>query len=417
MTLPSPAPWKSELLAKARAIAGRIRQEAVPGRGGSVTWLAAGVSPDAPPVPLGPHVYAGTTGIALFLAACDHVSGLGEHREFVLSILAPLRLKLRELAADAQRAAALRLGVGGLIGLGSYLYSFLLTGTWLGDSELLSEAHALSALFTPERVAQDDFLDVVLGSAGAALALLSLPGRLPDRAAGASPLVAAAEVCGDHLLRRRVSFEGRPQAWPPLPDRPPSTGFSHGAAGICYALLRLYQASGREPYLAAALEGLAFERSLYSSERGNWQDTRVKEPRYLTMWCHGAPGILLGRVAALDVLDDAQIRQDIAAALATTRAVAFTDVDHLCCGNLGRADILLQVSRSLGEPALELEGRDLALRAVERAGEELRFGLPSSLAGGLPDPTLFKGLAGIGYALLRFADPTLPCCLCLEAPA
>jgi type 2 lantibiotic biosynthesis protein LanM len=404
-----------QLLEQAKEIASQIRAAAVPARGGSVAWLQPESAPGAPRAALAPQLYGGMTGIVLFLAACHRVYRDGESREMALAALAPLRGKLQEWTQSRERASSLGLGIGGLIGIGSLVHSFVQCGTWLDEPDLVREAHVLSGLFTPERIARDEYLDVVLGSAGAVLALLGLHERLPEpNQEGFSPLAAAA-ACGDHLLARRVSFEGGPRAWPPLPDRPPSSGFSHGAAGVCFALLRLYRATGREDYLEAAQEGLAFERGLYSPEQRNWRDTRVTYPRYLTMWCHGAPGIVLGRLAGLDVLDTPEVRRDIENGLATTRAVPLTDVDHLCCGNFGRADILLYASRKLSDEALAEEGREIARQALDRARANGRFGLSSPGEGAPVSPALFTGIAGIGYALLRLASPEiLSCCLCLE---
>lgn len=414
MALPAPTEASSRLRQWAWEIADQIQRASVLAKDGSVVWLRPRSTPDELPAPLGPHLYSGTTGVAMFLAAVDHACDRDDHRQVVLSALAPLRRKLADLLKDPAR---LRLGLGGFSGLGSLIYSFLHIGSWLADPDLIREAWEISSFVVPERVAQDEQLDVVHGSAGAVLALLALARQAPSSGTSEAKVIEAAVACADHLLEKRVSWEGRPRAWPFYPSLPPSSGFSHGAAGICYALLRLYQTTGFVRYLDAAQEALAFERGLYSPEHRNWRDTRVAAPRYLTMWCHGAPGITLGRLAGLDVLDDPEARQEIEAGLATTRAVPLTDIDHLCCGNFGRADILLYAAGKLGDQTLSAEAREIVRQALDRARRNGGFGLSSPAEGAPPNPTMFNGLAGVGYVLLRLASPeSLPCCLCLEPP-
>src|SRR4029077_19307861 len=199
----------------------------------------------------------------------------------------------------------------------------------------------------------------------------------------------------------------------PAPGGAPLAGFAHGAAGICHALLRLYARTGNPELLAAAQEGIAGERRLYDPGRGNWRDPRHPQAPPRSTWCHGAPGIALARLGALDVLDTPEIRRDIAAAIAATRSEPLTAIDHLCCGNLGRAEILLQASRALADPGLAEAARSLAGRVLQRAAGGLFRCVPHG-GGGLTDPSFFRGEAGIGFALLRLADPdALPCPLLL----
>jgi lantibiotic modifying enzyme len=61
----------------------------------------------------------------------------------------------------------------------------------------------------------------------------------------------------------------------------------------------------------------------------------------MTSWCHGAPGIGLARLGSLPILDTAEIRQEIAVAINTTQQFGLHNIDHLCCGNFGRMEVLL----------------------------------------------------------------------------
>lgn len=403
-----PIPSRALLVQAAGIIARQIRAEAVEVEGG-LTWLRA-PAPDRPAEPLDPWLYTGAAGVALFLAALERLRGDGEHRDLCRHALEPVRRRLAEPDRELEEA-----GIGGMIGLGSLVWTFLRIGELLGEPALIQEAHDLSSRITPQRIAGDRDLEVVLGSAGALLALLALDrtNPLPNRA-GATPLELAS-ACGRHLLARRVSPGGGPRAWPAL-GQPPASGFSHGAAGICHALLRLHERTGERELCEAAQEGLAFERGLYLPERKNWRDAAsAPGDAPMTTWCHGAPGIALGRLGTLGVAGGPEVREEIRAALETTRSLPQTSIDHLCCGNLGRAEILLYASRKLGEPQLQEAAGALATGVLRRFKARGRFGLALPERDEAFDPSFFKGLSGIGYALLRLADPSaLPCPLLLE---
>src|SRR5262249_54340310 len=126
-------------------------------------------------------------------------------------------------------------------------------------------------------------------------------------------------------------------------------------------------------------------------------------------------GIGLARLGGLPALDTDEIRQDIAVAVETTCQVGLRSLDHLCCGNLGRVDILLAAAQRLGRPELaELAGRRVA-QVGARAAQTGSYALHPLLPRSAYDPSFFQGTAGIGYALLRLARPDLlPCVLLWE---
>ena len=328
-----------------------------------------------------------------------------------------MRRKLAEITVDPNGAERLsRLGIGGLIGLGSLIYSLLQIGKLVGEPALLGESQILAAWMTPERIHADSACDVLYGSAGAILALLALNREAPEvSVGGCSPLQAAAD-CARNLLDRQQSFSGGPRAWRSLPGLPPLGGFSHGAAGICYALLRLYQQTGEPSLVESADEGFAFERTLYSSERKGWRDPKsTNAARYSAGWCLGAAGEAVSRLAAREVLATPEIRAELALGLEIARSAPPEPVDHLCCGMLGRAESLLFAAETLGDGELRRAAEELAREALVRRDKAGSFQWRKEMLGGLFDPTFFTGASGVGYSLLRLASPrTLPCVLALN---
>jgi len=461
---------ESLFLDEAVAIGERLLAKRVFARDGGFTWLGlTGYGTAANPlrtVKLGPYLYDGTAGVALFLAAMERIFGGSGYGEAALRALVPLRRKMSELIADPERRDRLPMPIGGLIGIGSLIYSFLKIGEWLGEPELAQEGHQLTLFLTPERIALDERVRIQTGSAGAILALLALDSRHPEpNQAGRRPLSIAAE-CAAHLLDQRIPHETGPRVWRLSPDKPPLGDFGYGTAGIVYALLRLNEREPNGEIRQAVEEGLAFINSLYSPEHESWRDVRAdfealhggpeagtwrdwwasgaqdpmtqlndrsrdqdRDPlsggsreSFPSSWCHGSAGIALGGVAALDLSPSPGLRaQEVIRALERLRRqvevprFAEQGADDLCCGHMGRIEVLLEAALRLQNPRLLDTARSLATRLVLRGRTDGRYRISAARGSRAYSPALFQGEAGIGYTLLRLARPeSLPCLLLLD---
>jgi len=398
------APAEEIFAAEADRIAAEIGRQAIR-RGPGAAWIGLdwlGDSEVFQLVCLGPELYNGVSGIALFLAAHAQVTGSALSRELALAGLARLRKTLR--GRNAPRLAR-SLGIGGAAGLGSIAYALTVISKSLRDDALLADAQAVAEQFTDDLIAADQRLDVIGGSAGAILGLLRL-----HRDTGSAEVLGRALKCGEHLMTQsRIGPEGR-RSWVGQGFGPhPLNGMSHGAAGFAYALASLAAATGREDFAAAAAQCIAFEDSSYDPARHNWPDLRWGgEPTWPCQWCHGAPGIGLARLAtAKRGSVDARLLDDDA-----RNAVAGVEhgwrglVDTLCCGSLGSIEFFSAAGDALARGDLrELASQRLlaVLRAAAARGDyrwnsgKGRFNLG-----------LFRGLAGVGYTALRRLDGSLP---------
>ena len=394
-------PRPDELLRQALAIAQQMSARAIRAADGSAAWIALDYLIQAERFqfqPMSYELYGGTCGVALFLAAVEKVTGGAGYRELALGAVQPLRQALR----DYGNRTARDMGMGGASGLGSVVYALTRVSQWLDEPALLEAARRAARLITAQHVTDDNALDIVGGAAGALLGLLAVYAVSPDEV-----VLDRAITCGQRLLQRRTESEAGYRTWATL-DGKLLTGFSHGAAGIVYALLRLYAVTRDGDVLAAAQEGIAYEDSMLVREAGNWPDLRTDEqPAFLTSWCYGAPGIALGRLGGLAMLDSEAIRRDIEMAVQTTRAAGVQGVDNLCCGSLGRADVLLLAASRLSRPDLAEVASTWAGQIVARAQESAAFVLHPLLPKGVYSPGFFQGAAGIGYELLRIAHPEM----------
>ncbi|WP_437664953.1 type 2 lanthipeptide synthetase LanM family protein [Sorangium sp. So ce1182] len=401
---------RDELAAEAASIAAAIEEHGIFAGDAGATWLAPQRSPQAGRYQLRPlrmDLYGGLAGIALFFSALEHTSGRG--RRVALAALAPLR---RFVAmADAREQARRGYTLGAATGAGSFVYALCRCASLLGEPALHEEAAGAAELITPAWIEGDEALDVLSGAAGAVLGLLALHGATRDSGA-----LDKAVLAGERLLRRRARTAPGAAAWQAARGRA-LAGLAHGAAGIALALLRLHGATGDVRFRRAAEEAVNFEGALFDPARGNWPDLRVAREggaAFMNAWCHGAAGIGLARTSGLPHLDSPGIRRDIDAAVTAVARHGAGDKDGVCCGELGRAELLLAAARATARADLE----ELALRrasAVVRRARAAGYRCSGCEGRGLFDPSFFQGLSGIGYQLLRLAYPSrLPSVLSLE---
>ena len=375
--------------------------------GGHAGWngLVLAGSNDWQLRPIGPSLYDGTAGIVLFLAHLSAVTGEARYRDLAGAGAAALRDQFLR-APDARREIGLFSGRGGLVHLCAHLIAL-----WGDDSYAELGDVAVDGL--KDRIDQDRAHDIIAGAAGCIGALLAL-----WRVTAWDAPLSAAVRCGDHLVRTAHRMGGG-LGWPSPMSETPLAGFSHGAAGIAWALVALGRASGDPRYTQTAVGALGYERGLFDEGRRNWADLRMDDgvrrnpDSTLAVWCHGAAGVGLSRIGMLPDLDDDLVRTEIAHAVETTMATGFGDNHSLCHGHLGNLDILFQIAEALDDDSLR-----------ERAGERLRWSLDDvelngprcGIAPSAEIPGLMTGLAGIGYGMLRLAEPARVPSVLLASP-
>ena len=389
-------PDHCDLREAARRIARDIEGRAIR-TGDEANWIAHDTLPVSGRLcvqALGPSLYSGLAGLSVFLAAQSVVDGCRLCRRAALAAARTVRRSLVDSTLDRKtiRTFFLAEGIGVAAGAASALYGLLKTGQLLNDEETLDTALGLSRLLDEDAIRSDKRLDVISGAAGTILSLL----RLFEQT-GESELLEKAALCGERLLRMQ-SPEG---AWLTIARRP-LAGFSHGAAGIGLALLRLHAAVPDARFRRAAMAGFRYEHTLFSPEAGNWEDRRdhVTDRFAMASWCHGAPGVALSRIGVLKQLAGEDVEStlisDLDVGLRCLAEGAIGNDATVCCGEMGRVEILLEAARYARRPELE----ELALQRASCVVAGLLA------AGKRPFiPGFFKGLAGIGYGLLRLIAP------------
>ncbi len=370
-----------------------------------LTELGGPITPTS--AALGPDLYAGSGGIALFLAQLHELTGNTEFRRIALGAIAHSIRQLEHL-----RTTGMVSPLSFFCGYVGVAYVARRVGALTGSTGLDTQVASIL-----DRVAQSisgpHVFDVIGGNAGAIVALIAL-----SRSTELEGCLGLAIALGEELCQSAIR-QGDTCAWEPDAASGPGmastplTGLSHGAAGIGLALFELHAASGRLDFLETARGAFAYEDSLFDPDEVNWRDLRLppRLPAFARSWCHGAPGIALARLRA-STLDpnrrDVYLTKARKAIITTLNAIedrlALSRCDATLCNGLsGLVEVVLIAGQMLEEPSF----RDRALAAgralIDRHGESGDW--PSGAPSGGPNPSLMIGNAGIGYTFLRLHDP------------
>ena len=248
------------------------------------------------------------------------------------------------------------------------------------------------------------------------LSALNLPGRAfeeekPGLADGISGLLLSCTVAYDRMRnpdvkktltalaeRLTVMLQER------LSNPKPSSGLNQGMAGVGLALVQARRLTGNNACLEMAEKAFRLESAQYRDALGGWPDySRSPQPVFLGEHLEsGAPGIALAAVLCEQEVPAAKAVAD--KALDCTLRLPFRETDDLATGNAGIALALTVAARRRRDPELL---RAAGIRLTEMAVRAEQDGGYRSLPGRLrnaPDPAFWYGLAGIGYAMLVYAE-------------
>ena len=350
---------------------------------------------------LGPDLYNGTSGVALFLAEAARFGDAGVRA----AALGAIRHALRHAGGA---------GDGLYLGAPGIAWAAMRVGFALDEEEILLGARTTLRAWWRERDGVAGSYDLLGGIAGALAGLVALSEAIDD----AWALDAALELGEQLLASAEITDIG--WSWRSKRSRYNLCGFSHGAAGIGHALLELHALTGDDRLRRAGYGAFRYERTWVANRAGSWPDLREITVRSAwdvpqamsATWCNGPPGIALSRVRARELRDREAGPDDAGSALAATRAAVDaarveTKDFSLCHGAAGIGDVLLRA----GEPGLASDLGRLGIERHHAADEPFPCGVGSGST-----PGLMLGLAGIGLFYLRLGDARTPTPLLIHRP-
>ncbi|HXL23523.1 MAG TPA: type 2 lanthipeptide synthetase LanM [Candidatus Dormibacteraeota bacterium] len=353
----------------------------------------------------GPELYNGTSGIALFLGQLYRATG--EKPFKTAAIGAALQAASRAGGIPEASRAGFYSGQTGI----AYVLSEL--ADLFDRDDLLEAAFSLIEGLQPLKL-DAHLLDVISGSAGAIPAFLRFYRKYTKEV-----FLQLAVRHGEHLLKTANQHdEGSSWTTIAMPGQPDLLGFSHGTAGIGWALTELHHSIQDRRYREAARAAFRYERHHFSAQHENWPDLRSlqtvqpgqkAEPSYAVAWCHGAPGIGLSRLRCFQLTGDPELRREAEAAIRTTMKALDPGLYggqanfSLCHGLGGNAELLLYGAEVLNRKDWAAAAQHLGLQGIQMY-EKNRMPWPCGVLGGGETPNLLLGLAGIGHFYLRLHD-------------
>ena len=342
-------------------------------------------------------LYSGTLGISMFLGLMYAQTGNASYKNVAME-------SFRYVISVFERVAEDEVSPSVFNGRGSIVYAGFFLDALFDFPEARHAAqfqltklkqHPESSLFTPSVDELQPNLDFLDGYAGIITLCMHIWERFEEPEALETARIYTARLC-QHLQQNQAKL----------------IGFAHGSSGMIYALRKVEAFGLLSPDEDVLDTLLQFERSHYDSKRANWMDLRghVEDPLGSYYWCHGAPGVLLGRSELEETIDEAERVKLLGAMIehATTNPRL-----SLCHGVFGIVEILLSLTNHPGWQTSSLMIHDAIWRLVNRTSiaSQMEGMKDRGLVG------LMLGVTGIGWTCLRLANSELPSVLKLQFPA
>lgn len=392
---------EKEILEEALSIGRELLNQSFRSRDGSLGWISLEPNPQFGRFELQPisdNLYGGSLGIALFFSALFAKTQEEQWKESALSTVKSFRSMIER--GSGGRLTNL-MGIGGMSGMGSAIYGFSKMGVLLRDPSFFADAGKLAASITDKHIENDNQYDIIGGSAGLILGLLALWEKTQEKTVFDLALKAA-----EHLISKAEEMPDGGVAWKNR-DGMALLGFSHGVAGIAFALLRMTEASKNPVFTQLGQRALAYERAHFCPERKNWpRFDPDSAPGFPVQWCHGATGIGFARLASMPLLSDPYFAEEVEVAVKQTEEHFLTgERFNVCCGGSGKLEFLRSASTLFPALKQDLGSRIASLVTHYKTHPQEYF-----------DPSFMQGSAGVGYTLLRAIDKegVLPQVLLME---
>ena len=344
-------------------------------------------------------LFDGFTGLAVFATACAAVWPDGQIRERTDVLVQEAVDEIRGLCQVLDRHvgnpdAGVPVGEGA--GFGGILTGIALMRRYAPSETLDALCEQVLALLEKTDFSGCTVADRIGGLAGLVATLCRF-----EEYRGQTTMIRNA---ADRILELKTFAYKDYVLWKTMFEIPRVlSGAGHGMSGIAEALIAAADVLDDDRYLPAAVEALDYEIDAYrryEKKFGTWADLREFPPvKYMHGYCAGAPGtgIVVNRIME-EGRGDARAQTIAHMARQSIDTLPLMPFDHLCCGSSAVAEYYLSVGdhEAAGRILNTICGHDL----YEGSHQD-----STSNASGSAVATLFNGVCGIGYELLRYAYP------------
>lgn len=365
-------------------------------------------------------IYIGSSGILLFLIELYKQTEDERYKNAVIAGIRWLESYCRNVPASSYAFYTGRMGV---------VYCLIKSYELLGERKYLETATKIVYEIDRFKRAVADDGDLLNGTAGTLLGLVHLHSvTKEDWLLNKIDSLIWELINSAHLGPKGVYWNRSKRFVRGL------CGFSHGVAGTGFVFLQLGHYFQNEAFYWLAEQAFVYENYFYSSEHNNWPDFRrgailpdkrteyrhryeagdydyFITPNFMNAWCHGAAGVGLSRICALQLLKKTKYLKDLESAVDLT---VYTDIINtnphgsytLCHGSGGNAELFIEAYNAFSDPSMFSLGATIAQKAIEY--REAHGGYRSGYADFddfQEDISLFLGSTGVGYFFLRVYAP------------
>lgn len=379
---------------------------------GSCGWIDAGSRSGSPEI-MRSGMFTGTAGIGVFAAAAAAAAKSGDVLEAAVKCekaAADSLAESLELMKDMNRTSPsgfLNGSMGEASGMGGILRCLILMNRYSGCNRYAGMIDEVLDLLARTDISAVTDADRITGLSGTLSLLCSYPEFYQKQQV--KSLIA--EIA-DRLLELRTFEADGFRLWKTVSERHLISGAGHGMAGIAESLHAAGRLLSDRRYTDAASDALEYEEQSYSEKFGTWPDNRSwPAQHYMHGYCSGAPGIgiMTHRILESFSASDTEMpeydrlcrscRKCALLAKAANDKLPLLYRDHLCCGNSAIAEYYL----ANGEPEKAGSVLNAMYLRKEKSGDYMT--MSAGYRSRKPMISLFYGISGVGYEMLRYAFP------------
>jgi hypothetical protein len=428
-------PTTEALRATVRGAVAWLQQQAEPVAG--VEGAALLRSSDGPKARTQPTVYGGSAGVLLFLENVAAVLDCADSRALADRIAKGLQAGRRQEGSSPARwnEADGNAGAGLYTGDAGIGHAFLVRHQLRGDAAALATAVEVGDALLARATRSERGLgwgnqpDLIIGNAGTALFLLEL-----GQTSGQTRFVDGARQAARELVAMAVPTPSKADPQRQLPTWKYMSGrratympnFSHGTAGVAYALLRIGAATDDADLIASGTAGAEamLDLAVVEGESCKWP-VAPGRPIYLGGWCHGPAGTARLFLLLHSMTKEARYltvaKQGANFLVGYAKAAEQVGADgqrpyvppSYCCGVAGVVEFFCDLHRVTGDPGHAAFARKagqylLDVAIADGNGRKWKNGASAPGPGQADskghDTDLMIGAAGEALALLQLPD-------------
>jgi len=340
-------------------------------KGKEDTWITGLIEPD---------VYNGSGGISIFLSYLYAVTKDKKYKKAVQKSLTSITEYLDKFNNLAYKES----GIGGFVGLSSYIYTLFKCAKYMQDEGLMNQCLNYIPLIRQQIQSKDiTDTDYIYGITGVIHILSNIADSIKGKVKFS--LIETLDILGKQLSKSNL-------------DDIELSGFAHGLSSIMSSYALLYKQTKSVRYRDLAYESMNVLDSFYSENNNSWYNS--KEQKDISYgFCHGSPGILMGYL--LCHKSGIKIPIDkLKVVVMEMKKHCFGKSITYCHGDIGNLEIMYKYAEAMKDELLLTEVESTTIQLYKAHLESITT---SSLSHAYVFGAML-GISGVGLFLLNHAS-------------